>query len=103
MILRAWTRMKRSIPLKNSSPYSPRELSFPHAFSGGSTVLTTGGIRIGPPIRAFGGDGFGTHISLSSILEGHTKNTRSDTSRDGSSCLPCVQAKGLLWQTMKRF
>jgi len=24
--------------------------------SGGSTVLTTGGIRTGPPIKTFGGD-----------------------------------------------
>src|SRR5678815_3551259 len=30
--------------------------SFPHAFSGGSTVLTTGGIRTGLPMNTFGGD-----------------------------------------------
>ena len=34
--------------------------SFPHALSGGSTQLTTGESEPGPPIRTFGGDGFGT-------------------------------------------
>ena len=30
--------------------------SFPHALSGGSIALTTGGFRTGPPIKTFGGD-----------------------------------------------
>ena len=33
----------------------PLRSSFPHAFSGGSTVLTTGGMRTGP--ENIGGDG----------------------------------------------
>jgi hypothetical protein len=38
-----------------SSPTSP---SFPHAFSG-----NPGGIRTGPPIKTFGGDGLESRIS----------------------------------------
>jgi hypothetical protein len=39
----------------SNSPTSP---SFPHAFSG-----NPGGIRTGPPIKTFGGDGLGSRIS----------------------------------------
>ena len=40
----------------------PRSPSFPHAFSGGSTRLTTGETGTGPPIRTLGGDGLGSGI-----------------------------------------
>jgi hypothetical protein len=39
-------------------PNSPTSPSFPHVFSG-----NPGGIRTGPPIKTFGGDGFGSRIS----------------------------------------
>jgi hypothetical protein len=35
-----------------------RSPSFPHALSGGSTELTTGGFGTGPPTKTFGGDAF---------------------------------------------
>ena len=38
---------------------SSYSLSFPHAFSGGSTGLTTGESGTGPPIKTFGGDNGG--------------------------------------------
>ena len=58
-----------------SSPTSP---SFPHASSGGSTGLTTGRIRTGPPIKTFGGDGFGvTSLRLSrNFSKERTKETK---------------------------
>jgi hypothetical protein len=40
------------------SKFSIRSPSFPHALSGGSTGLTTGGFGTGPPIKTFGGDAF---------------------------------------------
>jgi hypothetical protein len=36
--------------------------SFPHALSGGSTGLTTGGFGTGPPIKTFWGDAFKTNL-----------------------------------------
>jgi hypothetical protein len=37
-----WVRFMVPLPIADDNP------SFPHVFSGGSTVLTTGGIRTGP-------------------------------------------------------
>jgi hypothetical protein len=42
--------------LHSLNPGGPLRSSFPHAFSGGSTVLTTGGMRIGPD-ENIGGNG----------------------------------------------
>jgi hypothetical protein len=50
-----------SIPrnlLRNGNSWSSQSPSFPHAFSGGSTRLTTGEILAGPAIETFGGDEF---------------------------------------------
>jgi hypothetical protein len=47
MSIRSHTRMK--LHVRNCDASS----SFPHVFSG-----NPGGIRTGPPIKAFGGDGF---------------------------------------------
>jgi hypothetical protein len=43
-----------------SSPTSP---SFPHAFSG-----NPGEIRTGPPIKTFGGDGFGVAFFAPAVI-----------------------------------
>ncbi len=45
--------------LPNSDSESYCRQSFPHAFSGGSTGLTTGETLSGPPIKTFEGDNFG--------------------------------------------
>ena len=45
--------MSMRSPTENEKGYLPAESSFPHAFGG-----NPGGIRTGPPIKAFGGDGF---------------------------------------------
>jgi hypothetical protein len=54
----------------HNSPTSP---SFPHAFSG-----NPGGIRTGPPIKTFGGDGLGRLISSTQpqFSQEHTKVTK---------------------------
>src|SRR6266542_2778140 len=48
-------KMEHVFDPNRSSPTSP---SFPHVFSG-----NPGGIRTGPPIKTFGGDGFGSRIA----------------------------------------
>ena len=42
--------------------------SFAHAFSGGSTWLTTGKLRTGPAIQTFGGDELGRRVGIFILL-----------------------------------
>jgi hypothetical protein len=68
---------------ENANSPSP---SFPHAFSG-----NPGGFRTGPPIKAFGGDDFGSPIFTAAPLSREdTKNTKCNNQKSCPHFVPFV-------------
>src|SRR5918995_6910122 len=83
--------MKMDYVLQPLCPTSP---SFPHVFSG-----NPGGIRTGPPIKTFGGDGLGGRISSNpaAIFEGvHEAHEEMDERRIFLSILASTMLSNFL-------